>query len=172
MSSWQMIYNLWFHPLSSYPGPLLARCSRLWYISALLQGRLPFEVHRAHQKYGDVVRIAPDELACINPEAWKEIYGHRPGRGEVPKDPMFYENTSAGEASVFYAPGERHGRLRRLLSHGFSEKAMREQEETIQKYVSAFIRRLHEHCAAGKSTVDMVQWYNVRAGIWRPVWST
>lgn len=156
-------YNLWFHPLSSYPGPLLARCSRLWYITALLRGRLPFAVHNAHQRYGDVVRIAPDELAFLNEEAWKDIYGHRPGKPEVPKDPMFYENTSAGEESIFYAPGERHGQIRRLLAHGFSERAMREQEQTIQRYISTCMQRLFELCGEGEEPVNMVQWYNVSA---------
>ena len=47
-----------------------------------------------HLKYGPVIRIAPDELAYIDAEAWKEIYGHRVGKGEVPKDPQFYENAS------------------------------------------------------------------------------
>ncbi|KAI1205002.1 cytochrome P450 [Annulohypoxylon truncatum] len=153
-----LVYNIYFHPLSAYPGPLLARCSRIWYINSLLRGRLPFDVHTLHLCYGETVRIAPDELSCINPGAWKDIYGHRVGKGEVPKDPMFY--TSAGVDSVFYAPGERHGRLRRLLSHGFSEKAMREQEATIQQYISIFIQRLRELCQQGDEPVDMVKWYN------------
>jgi hypothetical protein len=47
-----------------------------------------------HLKYGPVVRIAPDELAYIDSEAWKDIYGQRPGKEEVPKDPPFYDNAS------------------------------------------------------------------------------
>src|ERR1700712_2295680 len=72
-----MIYNLYFHPLRAYPGPFWARACRLWYINAVVRGTLPFSVYHAHQKYGGIVRVAPDELAYGDAEAWKEIYGIR-----------------------------------------------------------------------------------------------
>lgn len=49
-----------------------------------------------------------------------------------------------GHVSIFGAPLERHGTLRRLLSHGFSEKALRCQEPIIQHYLDLFIRRLRD----------------------------
>jgi hypothetical protein len=82
-----VIYNLYFHPLSAYPGPFLACCSRLWYTRALLNGTLPFAVHEAHEKYGGIVRFAPDELAYIDSRAWKDIYGPRPGKQEILRIP-------------------------------------------------------------------------------------
>ena len=156
-----VIYNLYFHPLSAYPGPFLARCSRLWYTRVLLSGQLPFAVHRAHQKYGDIVRIAPDELAYIDPRSWKDIYGHRAGKGEVPKDPNFYLNTSVGDLSIIGANTERHGRLRRLLSHGFSDRALQDQVPIVQEYIDLFIVRLRD-LSMKAEPVDIVQWYNVR----------
>ena len=57
------LYRISFlHPLSQYPGPLLAKASR-WYWTALaLGGRQHIELQRLHGKYGDVVRIG--ELKC------------------------------------------------------------------------------------------------------------
>jgi hypothetical protein len=39
-----------------------------------------------HERYGDVVRLAPDELSYANEEAWREVYGYRSGRKEVGKE--------------------------------------------------------------------------------------
>lgn len=154
-----MIYNLYFHPLSAYPGPFWARSGRLWYTNTLVRGTIPFSVYECHKKYGDIVRIAPDELAYNDSRAWKDIYGHRSGKGEVPKDPNFYLNTAAGHLSIIAAPSERHGFLRRLLSHGFSEKALRDQEPIIQYYVDLLIRRLRDQSVTDGRT-DIVEWYN------------
>lgn len=58
-----IIYNLYFHPLSRFPGPVLCRSTRLYsaYIrSAGLSERKALEWH---DRYGVVVRIAPDERA-------------------------------------------------------------------------------------------------------------
>jgi cytochrome P450 len=51
-----------------------------------------------------------------------------------------------------------HSRYRRLLSHAFSDKALREQEPLIKQYVDLFISRLHENAKNGPQ--DMLSWYN------------
>ena len=51
-----------------------------------------------------------------------------------------------------------HSRMRRVLAHAFSEKAMREQEPLIQGYVNLLMKSLHK--AAEKGPLNMVSWYN------------
>lgn len=155
------MYNLYFHPLAAYPGPFLARATHLWRDASLLRGRAHFDVQRAHQKYGNVVRIAPDELSYTKPDVWKDVFGHRPGKGEVPKSRDFYDANAAGSDSVFGAYHTRHGELRRLLSHGFSEKALRAQETIIQGYADLLIKRLYEHGNQGQTPLDVGPWFNV-----------
>jgi hypothetical protein len=156
----RIIYNLYFHPLAKYPGPLLARCSQLWTVRNMLAGRQAFEVYKLHRKYGPVVRIAPSELVFESAEAWKDIYGIRPGRAEIPKDPIFYLNSAAGAESIIAAPAKQHSVLRRLLSHGFSERALREQVDIIQDYVDLLIARMRAE-SEKEPRSDMVKWYNV-----------
>ena len=50
-----------------------------------------------------------------------------------------------------------HARMRRVVAHGFSEKALREQESLILEYVDLFITSLHE--AAEEGPQNMVSWY-------------
>lgn len=83
------VYNIYSHPLSQFPGPLLARTSRAWYIRATWRGTLHFDVKELHDRYGSFVRIAPDELAFIDSSAWKDIYGHGTKSRQAPlADPI------------------------------------------------------------------------------------
>jgi hypothetical protein len=68
-------YNLYLHPLRSYPGPWLARASRWYYSYYLKRGILPQKTKQWHDRYGPCVRIAPDELSYNTAEAWEDICG-------------------------------------------------------------------------------------------------
>ena len=147
--------------MSRYPGPRLAAATRLWYCFYCARGNLIHGLHEAHKKYGDVVRIAPDELSYTDPKAWNDIYGHRVGKAELTKDPRFYSAMSSGEGSIIKADRSRHGLLRKQASHGFSEKALRSREHVIIEYADLLLARLEESVATGKPVVNIVDWYNV-----------
>ena len=70
-SIWHVVYNLFLHPLASFPGPKLAAVTQLHYIYYLLSGKLPFNNLKLHEKYGPIIRIAPNELSFNNAEGWK-----------------------------------------------------------------------------------------------------
>ena len=155
------LYNIFLHPLSQYPGPPLAAATRLWYCYYAVRGKLAPCVHAAHQKYGEVVRIAPDELSYIDPRAFNDIYGHRIGKPELTKDPRFYQALSSGEGSIIKADRQRHGHLRKQASHGFSERAMKSRQHVIVDYADLMLDRLEECAATGKPVVNIVDWFNV-----------
>lgn len=134
--------------------------TRLPYMRIILAGRSAQAIKRLHQQYGEVVRIAPDELSFINGDAWKAIYGTRPGHGQKPKDQRFYPPTAGGVPSIISSNDADHSRFRRLLSHAFSDNSLRGQEPIIKHYVDLLIRRLHEKSDGDKKALDMVSWYN------------
>jgi hypothetical protein len=52
-----------------------------------LKGRLPYKIKELHDRYGDVVRVAPRYLDYRSSTAWEEIYGFpKDGKGNFPKD--------------------------------------------------------------------------------------
>lgn len=112
-----------------------------------------------HKRYGDIVRIAPDELAFSHPDAWQEIMGHKKGQYEFTKANWFYRPVEDQPTHVVNETREQHGRLRRQLAHGFSEKSMRDQEPLIRGYVDLLLERLNGFCASGSSVV-LSDWYN------------
>ncbi|KAH8788468.1 cytochrome P450 [Diaporthe sp. PMI_573] len=155
-----IIYNIFLHPLRGYPGPLLLRATRLGYCYKLIKGTLPFDVLELHKAYGDVVRIAPDELAYNNAAAWKDIMGHR-GKGvaEFEKYRSFYNPSKRMPTTIVGSNGKEHADLRRTMSHGFSERSLKDQQPLIMKYIDLLIQRLHEKSRAN-DPVDLTAWYN------------
>ncbi|KAK8007049.1 hypothetical protein PG989_001039 [Apiospora arundinis] len=152
------IYNVFFHPLKKYPGPKLWAATRLPYAFAFASGRSSYILLALHSRYGDIVRVAPDELSFVRPDAWKEIMGHRKsGQHENGKDPIFY---ASSQRSIVGSPKEEHSHARRILSHGFSAKRMLEQQPLIRKYVDLLFRRLREKSANGTQALDITSWYN------------
>ena len=67
-----------FHPLRKFPGPWLAKASVFPFALRVLNGQMDKWTSKLHLRYGDVVRIMPDELSFINPAAWADIYVSRP----------------------------------------------------------------------------------------------
>lgn len=151
------IYNVWFHPLRRFPGPFFARAGRLWYVYQLMTGQVHSAIEKAHDKYGTRIRIAADELSFIDTNAWDEIYNFRHGKSELSKDLRTYEGILHG--SVLISPKHRHGSVRKALSHGFSDKSLRAQEDVIRSYADRLIFKLQQH--VGKESFNIVEYYNV-----------
>ncbi|PQE06760.1 Cytochrome P450 protein [Rutstroemia sp. NJR-2017a BBW] len=147
-------YNVFFHPLRSYPGPKLWAATRLPWCYNQYQGQLHYRLLQLHNKYGHTVRVAPNELSYNSDDAWKSIYGHR--KEEMSKDPIFRLHTPTGAQNILVADRETHTRQRRLLSHAFSESALREQEPILQHYSRKLLDQLSREC--NKGPLDMVSW--------------
>ncbi|KAJ5304318.1 Lanosterol synthase [Penicillium atrosanguineum] len=154
----KVIYNVYFHPLSRFPGPISHAISRLPYCYRATTGTLPFDILELHKKYGDIVRIAPDELAFSHPDAWKEIMGHKNGVPEMGKAAWFYRPIEQS-LHIVNEDHEEHKQLRRQMAHGFSEKGMRDQEPMIRKYVDILLEKLKE-VAELREPLVLSDWYN------------
>ncbi|KAL9593652.1 MAG: hypothetical protein Q9219_007453 [cf. Caloplaca sp. 3 TL-2023] len=154
-----VVYNLFFHPLRNCAGPRFWAASRVPWCWYQIQGRLQHKLLGLHIKYGHAVRVAPNEISFSNDTGWKTIYGQR--SIEMQKDPTFSLLTPTGvqrRSDIQVADRETHIRQRRLLSHAFSEKALREQEGILQAHVSKLLRQFSRTCNTG--AVDLVAWFN------------
>lgn len=65
--------------------------SRLPYIVSLLRGTLLDDMTFVYKKYGDIVRLGPDELSFATKEAWQEIYVHDLGHKDFKKSEVWYK---------------------------------------------------------------------------------
>ncbi|KAF4470804.1 cytochrome P450 [Fusarium albosuccineum] len=164
--AWRIVYRLFFHPLRKYPGPRLYAASSLPKLYKVSTGNVHRMQQRLHDLYGPVVRIGPDQLSYIEAKAWKDIQGHRVGgHGSFQKDPALMGKQE--HPDIIHADDATHSRQRRIFSHAFSDRALKEQEPMIGGYVDLLIAKLKEHSGLDDMNsegppkpVDMVRMYN------------
>lgn len=145
------IYNIYFHPLSKFPGPKSAAATPIPFVRRIISGDIFPWTLSLHQKYGEIVRIHPDELSIVAP-AWHDIYATRP---PLPKPDVGTLRTQNKTPSLVTARSmKEHDRMRLVLSHGFSERALKEQEPIIQIFVDLLIAQLlNKTIASGEQGV-------------------
>ncbi|KAL7270771.1 hypothetical protein RUND412_006509 [Rhizina undulata] len=146
-----IIYRLYFHPLSKYPGPFLAKITSLHALYHAFRGDRHIVTYEAHKKYGPYVRLSPNFLTVNTKEGLKEIYGVNKN---VQKS-NFYRAV-AGHPSNYTAgtsltiDKQVHARKRRVLAHAFTDAALRSMEQ----YVIPTIDTLCNIIAAGEQSID------------------
>ncbi|KAH8786726.1 cytochrome P450 [Hyaloscypha sp. PMI_1271] len=149
------IYNIYFHPLAKFPGPKFAAIS-----NAIVTGTSVKTMKALHDKYGDVVRWAPNELSFSSAAAWKDIYTpHKPGEVFI-KDPTFYiidDKLRAKQIANISDPNE-HEQARDMLGPAFSSKALFQQQDIVLKYVDMLMIAIQEE--SSKGPINLKEYYN------------
>lgn len=108
-----------------------------------------------------MVRVSPTELSFNTSGGWRDIYGYRPGKRQVPRDANFYFGRGDGVKDIIHSNDADHSRMRRLLANAFSESALREQESLLANYFNLLVSKLKEKIRGpSNGVVDIVRWYN------------
>ncbi|KAL8694627.1 MAG: hypothetical protein Q9218_000722 [Villophora microphyllina] len=175
------VYNTTLHPLARFPGPKLRGAFYFPQYWDIYIGDTHHKIKGLHDAYGDTVRISPSTLSYTNSQAWKgrerylayptsailalihviDIYGNRQGKHVIPKDKEFYHGLVAEAPNIIISYGADHARIRRLLSHAFSEVALREQEQLITYYLDVLVEKLYQQMAGrAQGKINIVEWYN------------
>ncbi|KAI1339861.1 putative cytochrome P450 [Xylariaceae sp. FL0016] len=151
------IYLLWLHPMSKYPGPKLAAVSELWYARSWTSGDWHKRLHEAHKKYGDIVRIAPNELSFATMQSFKDIYGPpSKTRKLFPKSDLFYD---VGVRNlVFEMDPNEHAKLYKLFAPAFRTSALRSQEHVIHEHMDIFLNQLRRLGTEGGKSINIAAW--------------
>lgn len=122
------------------------------------RGELVHRIKELHNEYGDIVRTAPNELSFISGNAFHQLYGHRAGHGTTPKSPLRYNPVPKGLRSIFGVNETDRSRLRRLLSHSFSDKALRDQEPILQSHVNILVDAFSKRATKSKSRAAIIRY--------------
>lgn len=138
-----IVYRIFFHPLRSHPGPLIAKLTTLYTTFHVVKKDEARNLHELHEKYGPVVRYGPNHISHRSPEAVRLLYVN----STYTRKSDFYRAfpRSPEETSLFSSiRKDVHARKRRIFRYGFSDSALKEAEVTVKQHVNMLCRSL-EH---------------------------
>ncbi|CAI7585619.1 unnamed protein product [Penicillium viridicatum] len=138
------VYHLYFHPLSSFPGPKLAAATFLYefYYDVVKSGMYIWEIERMHEKYGPIVRINPREIHIKDSNYYDEI--HAGASRKRSKDPKYAIAFGAPNSLVGTITHDHHRFRRGLLSNYFSKRSVVDLGPSIHDKVDKLIARFEQ----------------------------
>ncbi|KAK0620047.1 benzoate 4-monooxygenase cytochrome P450 [Immersiella caudata] len=145
-----ILYNCFFHPLASVPGPFLAKFSELYrfYHNFIRHGSLYTQFDALKAKYGTVVRIAPNEVIVFDPSYYDTLYS---AHTKYYKDPSFYPLTGTGSVFTIIS-NEAHRKQRAVINSFFSRRAALDQEDLVQEKATKLCDRIQRDSERGVMT--------------------
>ncbi|KFZ14842.1 hypothetical protein V502_05878 [Pseudogymnoascus sp. VKM F-4520 (FW-2644)] len=155
-----VVYRLYLSPLAQFPGPKLAAATN-WYhkyfdlLAKRHGGQFPLEIKRMHEKYGPIVRIAPDELHIDDPEYWQEVYCNSSAARPIDKQEKLQDRFGLPDA-IFSTPGaELHRSRRQAMAGFFSRQRLRETQDRVNQLVDRVSQRLSKEYAGCNRVLDI-----------------
>ncbi|KAF3064718.1 hypothetical protein GL218_01478 [Daldinia childiae] len=106
-------------------------------------GRWPWAVEGALKKYGDVVRITPNELVFITPQVLSALYGSYNKSQEIfPKTQINNHGNGEHGGLVWEWDPVRHRQVARQLSPALKGVALKAKKPTLHRYINLFVERM------------------------------
>ncbi|KAK1450060.1 benzoate 4-monooxygenase cytochrome P450 [Colletotrichum melonis] len=127
-----------------------------------MSGRQPYRQLELHEKYGPVVRVAPNELSFSSASSWQDIYGVRKGVEPFIKSEFYDGGNFAAEALSIVSERDpkKHAEMRRYLGTAFSDRFLKSQEPMVAECVDRLIEKIGM-VDVGTQGTDMVMWFNL-----------
>ncbi|RPD52781.1 cytochrome P450 [Lentinus tigrinus ALCF2SS1-7] len=150
-----VIYRLSpLHPLARYPGPIGCKISKLYLGAICIPGYQHKYIQALHNRYGDVVRIGPNDLSIRDASRINPLMG----ASGVPKGPHFIGRmlSATGLPMVAIQDTDVHLRRRKLWQRGMSPSAIKEYEHFIARRARQLLDRMGEQ----KGEITIGNWFN------------
>jgi tryprostatin B 6-hydroxylase len=153
-----VVYRLFFNPLNKFPGPYIARLTKLYfvYINAQSGLRGHHVLDKLHKQYGPYVRIGPNDMSIVDPEAMPAALGtnSKCRKSEWYGQDMPYISTNTTRDRKL------HDRRRRLLTPAFTDKYLRGYMLRTQKFNELLIARIDDH---ERKAMNVTKWFHLHS---------
>ncbi|KAJ9616826.1 hypothetical protein H2200_000545 [Cladophialophora chaetospira] len=138
------VNRLYISPLAKFPGPTAAALSRWYefYYEVVLKGQYSKRIDELHEKYGPIIRVAPDEVHIKDSSFFDELYVKTPR----PDKHEWAAGRFGNHGSVITtADSALHRRRRAALNPFFSKRSILEFQPVIREKVELFSRKVSEY---------------------------
>ncbi|KAF7320582.1 hypothetical protein HMN09_00142500 [Mycena chlorophos] len=144
-----------WHRLAHIPGPMHRKVTKLFTVVEAVMGRRHLVLKDLHERYGDVVRVGPNDVSIVNADAVKAVLGS----GGLPKSDNYhvFSDATLSSRNLLSLSGPEHANRRRVWNRGMSSAALKDYEVLLQPRLELLMERL-DAFAKGKQEVDLAQW--------------
>lgn len=151
------IHNVFFHPLRKFPGPVSTAASQIPLTIATIRGEQLRWLRALHEKYGHVVRIAPDALSYTDERAWSDINGSSPAvKYGMEKNERLLKLIGGDMTSPnpeLARADQKHTQMRKAYASGLTKAAVRSQAPLVLSHIEELMAVIDEK---NGEPIDMV----------------
>ncbi|CVL09361.1 related to benzoate-para-hydroxylase (cytochrome P450) [Fusarium mangiferae] len=154
-----MLYRLYLHPLAKYPGPFWARISAFPAFYYTLRQDRHIWFWKLQERYGPTFRITPNSVLVNTPTGLEAIYNSKANVKKAEYYRVYPRNIHA-VTTWNSIDKTTHARKRRVMSHAFSDKALRSCEPLIQSNIDRWVQLLDQEIGEKKrsDSLNMARW--------------
>ncbi|KAF2637187.1 cytochrome protein [Massarina eburnea CBS 473.64] len=144
-------------PVAVVPGPWHTKYTSVVATYKLLTGTRTEWVEELHQRYGNIVRLSPNEIQFSSIKAVKTIHSYRK---VFPKSAFYSYFTSAYKVQSVFNTTDlvTHARYRRLLAGPLSESGLKNVEALVDSRATMAIEKIGEEMDK-KGYANAMQWW-------------
>ncbi|KAJ2996575.1 hypothetical protein NUW58_g937 [Xylaria curta] len=159
------IYRLFFHPLRRVPGPKLAALTK-WvetYYECFKQpgGQFMWEYQKWHDKYGPIVRIAPNEVHIQDIRFYDTLYSNTRHSNKLKHLEHRFNNKLSGFAT---AEHHVHRTRRAAINPFFSKRTIARHSPNIQNLMDQLCERVKSEFAQDGSVLNLSNMWGAFTG--------
>ncbi|OQU93626.1 hypothetical protein CLAIMM_00108 [Cladophialophora immunda] len=148
------LYRVFFHPLNRFPGPLFCKITRFVATYHALQRDTHVWLHDLHEKYGDVVRVSPNELSYKSVTAVDAVHGSK--AGNVARGPFYGGDPNRPANSMLSTQSlDEHRWRRKIWERGFGTLQLKAYESRVVRHLDVLVSQLRKREGA---IVNMTEW--------------
>ncbi|KAL3298611.1 cytochrome p450 [Colletotrichum asianum] len=152
-------------PLSHIPGPWHTRFCRWRLKASRLTGTRMTYIYNLHQKYGKLVRVAPNEISCVDLDSVIRVYKMGGGFEKAQWVGDFADKLPALSLS-FVTDKQEAKERRKLLQRSFTVTSLRQNWEgeirqNVERAVQRAVSKIKEEALQG--TANTHKWWTLMA---------